>query len=146
LAVVVVASTIIGGVATTMTAIEKIHDILGHGRARAVYRPLVADLANVERVMHALGDLKTHTGGGVVQVEVQMLENAAEPVCNARRSVSELGDASTRQELDTICAEIEMIKKLAVNTPDGIGAVSFANLIDGQGVVKKLREKLLPWM
>ena len=152
IAVLLVAATIIGAVATftntVSSAYQNILEALGlDGRAHAIYRPLVANLDNLERAVHALAALNSATTippKTVVLAEVHMVEAAAEPVCKARDKVSELGDASTRKELDGICTTVEMMRPLAENTTTGEGATSLAAAFEELGTLKQVRQKLVP--
>lgn len=130
-AVVIVVATIIGAVVKFTTAFDSFLNLIGLDRrhARVIYRPLADDLANLERAMIALGESKSHWS--FVQAEVQMVEVAAEPVCNARKSVAELGDASTRRDLDVICKAVEIIKKFSnpQTNESPVGAVALARTI-----------------
>lgn len=148
-AIVIVAATIIGAVATFTTSIgtayERFLQLIGRdGRARAIYRPLVDNLDNLDRAIHVLGglDMRDDNSGSLGLALFQMVEAAAKPVCDARNSVSELGDTATRKELDTICIMVDTMKKIGEHTA-WIGAVALAKVFDDRGTVKKLRESLL---
>ena len=62
--------------------------------ADAIYRPLVADLENLERAMAGLVLAK---GKWLVLAQLHMVEAAIAPISEARRDVSVLGDDSKRR-------------------------------------------------
>jgi hypothetical protein len=112
-------------------------------RSRAVFRSLVADLENLEQALHSLGAILDHPDQGQWMYSdlLHMVEVAAQPLCDARKSVSELGDQSTCRELVAISNSVEVIKILGAHTA-GVGGEAFARLT--AETVQKLREKLLP--
>ena len=140
-AVVVVLATIIGAVVQFTTVFDTFLDLIGlDGHARVIYRPLAADLGTLERDMNILG----HSAPDwiSVQMEAHSVEIAAEPACNTKKSVSELGDVSTRQELDAICKAVEIIKNFSdpqrMKGPEG--AIALAVVF--APYVKETREEL----
>lgn len=100
---------------------------------------LVADLENLEQALHSLGSLLDHPDPRRYPDLLHMVEVAAEPVCNARKIVSELGDQSTRHELDEICKSVGLMR--TAGEIAGVGAEIMARA--EEDFVKKLREKLL---
>jgi hypothetical protein len=63
------------------------------------------------RDLEKLGFTDKNRNWSWVDHEIGEVVVAADPVCNTeRRSVSELGDASTRKELDDICSAVGLIK------------------------------------
>jgi len=101
---------------------------------------LVADLANLEQALHSLGTLLDHPDPRTYPDLLHTVEVATEPVSNARRTVTELGDDSTRHELDDICKGVELIRSAGAFT-SGVGGEIVGRAIEES--VKKLREKLL---
>lgn len=141
-AVVVVIATIIGAVVQSTAAFDKFLDLIGlGGRAPAIYRPLADDLGSLERDMNTLGqpgrDLSLYDWS-FYQPFARSVDVAAKPVCNAKTSVSELGDVSTRRELDVICKEVETIQELGKHSPEG--AVLLARICVPH--VKETREEI----
>jgi hypothetical protein len=134
-------------------ALETIPGIARHvqelgsdGGARAIYRPLVADLDGLDRALRGLADLSSSPVRdlSLVLAQLHMVEVAADPVCQARRSVSQLDDAGIRNDLDAICTAVEVLKALAQHTDTGAGAAALARVLEDSGRVKQLRDKLLP--
>jgi len=101
---------------------------------------LVADLENLEQALHSLGSLLDHPDPWKYPDLFHMVEVAAEPVCDARKVVSQLGDQSTRHELDEICTTVGMMRTAGEPTA-GVGAEVMARALEE--IVKKLRGKLL---
>ncbi len=111
-----------------------------------IYRALVADLDNLDRALRGLAHYKSSSMRelSLVLAQVHMVEVAADPISKLRERISELGDAGTRKDLDDICTAVEVIRALAEHTEDGVGATVVASVLEDQGKVKKLRERLLP--
>ena len=111
-----------------------------------VYRPLIDDLENLERAMGPLARLNADPNRtqSVVLAQLHIVEAAIAPISEARKRVSILGDASTRKDLDGICTALEVMKQLAEHTQTGEGATALAAaLLDENGMIKKIRERLL---
>jgi len=146
LGTIIVIATIIGAIAqftnSLTPAYDKVQELLGlDARHRAIYRPLAADLGNLEIAMNSLGS--GETAWPVVQLKVHMIQVAADPVCHARKGVSELGDANTRQELDRICTAVELIKKFGDPQSSETPTVAQALALEMATRVKELREHII---
>lgn len=120
-------------------AVARLVDEVRRGK-KGPWDKLVADLENLEQALHSFGSLRDHPDPRRYPDLLHMVEVAAEPVCNARKIVSELGDQSTRHELDEICNMVGQMRT-AAEFMAGLGAEIMAQV--AEDFVKKPREKLL---
>jgi hypothetical protein len=150
IAITIVVTTVIVAVATFTSVVGSSYKLVSElfgldGRARSIYRPLVADLENLDGRVNALGSLLTpgqpRDNIRLAPDMLHMVEVASEPVCAARKGVFEFGDADIRKELDEICLSIESLKPLLNINP--VLPILGAAAIEAVGEIKKLREKLL---
>lgn len=151
-AVIVVTATIIGGAAAFTNAVSSFHQViataLGHD-SRPLYRALAADLDTLDVQVH--GAVLTHQimtdqlvrDAHFVLSQISLIEEAAKPVCEARRRVAELGDRDTRQHLDDICNRVWRLRPIATDgAPEQ--AVQWLREMDSENYIKELRAKLNP--
>lgn len=124
-------------------AFDKLRSWLRPGE-RTIYRPLAADLENLEMAMRNLANLINDPNHQLSQVQeyFRLVEIAAKPVCDARKSVSEIGNADIRKDLDGICLSTEIIRTLLNRTEGGVGAIAVAAVLEQGGLVKKVRNKI----
>ncbi len=114
-----------------------------------VYRSLVADLEGLERSVHSLASIHFTPPNAPVEpavetvVAVGQMRSAAKPVCDARKSVSELGDVETRHRLDVICGFVDAIEALFTHTYGGVGGIALARIMDELRLVPTLHDVLL---
>lgn len=104
-----------------------------------IYRVLVDNLRVLEGSTNSFGQ----TPDSVCLNSFRLLRAAAEPVCSARNSVSEIGDTDTRQKLDDICTLVEMMTAVLEDPTRGpyyLGAKAIA--LTCARMVKELRESL----
>ena len=93
--------------------------------------------------MQALSCVVSKDWSSMVPIYLNMAEREATPVCEARKSISQVGDTDTREQLDRICKWVELARVVyETSNQPGLAVVALAKTCCEDGGIKKLRETL----